>query len=60
MARQAGSARVRLLLGGFIGLAVGYAGTARYAFQLRTVDDSPEILAAKAKILEARKARSEQ
>ena len=52
--------RVRLLLGGFIGLAVGYAGTALYAFQLRTVDDSPEILAAKAKILEARKARSEQ
>ena len=60
MARQAGSARVRLLLGGFIGLAVGYAGTALYAFQLRAVDDSPEILAAKAEILEARKARSEQ
>ena len=60
MARQAGSARVRLLLGGFIGLAVGYASTALYAFQLRAVDDSPEILAAKAEILEARKARSEQ
>ena len=39
-------------------LAAGYAGTALYAFQLRTVDDSPEILAAKSKIVADRKARA--
>lgn len=53
---------VRMMLSGFIGLAVVYAGTAVYTFQLRAVDETPEIKAAKAKILaerdERRKVRS--
>ena len=42
---------VRMMLSGFIGLAVVYAGTAAYTFRLRTVDDTPEIKAAKAQIM---------
>ncbi len=49
--------RVRFMLTGFIGLAVAYAGTALYAFQLRSVDDTPEIQAAKAAILAERQQR---
>ena len=48
---------VRMMLSGFIGLAVVYAGTAVYTFQLRGVDETPEIRAAKAKILAERDAR---
>ena len=52
--------RVRFMLTGFIGLAVAYAGTALYAFQLRSVDDTPEIQAAKAAILAERQQRQRQ
>ena len=48
---------VRMMLSGFIGLAVAYAGTAVYTFQLRAVDETPEIKAAKAKILAERDER---
>ena len=48
---------VRMMLSGFIGLAVVYAGTAVYTFQLRSVDETPEIKAAKAKILAERDER---
>jgi hypothetical protein len=48
---------VRMMLSGFISLAVVYAGTAVYTFQLRAVDDTPEIKAAKAKILAQRDER---
>lgn len=48
---------VRMMLSGFIGLAVVYAGTAVYTFQLRAVDETPEIKAAKAKILAERDER---
>ena len=48
---------VRMILSGFVGLAVVYAGTAVYTFQLRAVDETPEIKAAKAKILAERDER---
>jgi hypothetical protein len=60
LAQQQSQRRARVLLAGFLGLATSYAAVAAYTLRLRTIDDTPELKAAKEKIKLARQEARQQ